>query len=169
MGLWNENRAANLLDGGAPFYDAYRTKDGKFLAVGAIEPKFYAELIEKLGLGGATLPGQMDRARWPELKQRIAAAIATRSRAEWEAIFDGSDACVAPVLTMTEAPAHPHNAARKNFVSAFGVVQPAPAPRFTASPGAIAGPPRPAGADTRKALTDWGFSAKEIGDRKSVV
>ncbi len=162
MGLWNENRAANLLDGGAPFYDAYRTKDGKFLAVGAIEPKFYAELIEKLGLGGATLPGQMDRARWPVLKQRIAAAIATRSRAEWEAIFDGSDACVAPVLTMTEAPAHPHNAARKNFVSAFGVVQPAPAPRFAASPGAIAGPPRPAGADTRKALMDWGFSVKEI-------
>ena len=162
MGLWGEGREANLLDGGAPFYCAYRTADGKFLAVGAIEPKFYAELIARLGLAAETLPDQTDRARWPELQRRIAAAIATRSRVEWEAIFDGSDACVAPVLSFAEAPLHPHNAARQSFVSVSGVAQPAPAPRFDKTPGAVGRPPPLPGADTRAALKDWGFAEKEI-------
>ncbi len=162
MGLWREGRNANLLDGGAPFYDVYRTADGKFLAVGAIEPKFYAELIEKLGIAGEILPAQMDRAHWPELKRRIAAAVARRNRAEWEKIFDGSDACVAPVLSFAEAPQHPHNAARQSFVTIAGVTQAAPTPRFGETPGAIAGPPPAPGADTRNALEDWGFAEKEI-------
>ncbi|MGQ0674742.1 MAG: CaiB/BaiF CoA transferase family protein [Rhodospirillales bacterium] len=162
MGLWQEGRDANLLDGGAPFYDSYRTADGKFLAVGAIEPKFYTELIAKLELACETLPDQMDRTRWPELKRRIAAAVAARTRAEWEAIFEGSDACVAPVLSFAEAPMHPHNAARRSFVSAFGVTQPAPAPRFERTPGAVAGPPPAPGRDTRAALKDWGFADSEI-------
>jgi len=162
QGLWREGRDANLLDGGAPFYGVYRTKDGKHLALGAIEPKFYAELVEKLGLAGADLPGQMDRARWPELKARIAQAVARRSRAEWERIFAGGDACAAPVLSFAEAPRHPHNAARQSFVEAFGVVQPAPAPRFAETPGAVAGsPPRP-GEHTQAALRDWGFAQGEI-------
>jgi alpha-methylacyl-CoA racemase len=162
QGLWREGRDSNLLDGGAPFYGVYRTRDGKHLALGAIEPKFYAEMIGKLGLAGERLPAQMDREGWPALKARIAAAVAARTRAQWEEIFAGSDACAAPVLTFVEAPAHPHNAARKSFVRAFGVAQPAPAPRFRGTPGAIArDPPRP-GEHTRAALQDWGFAANEI-------
>jgi alpha-methylacyl-CoA racemase len=162
QGLWREGRASNLLDGGAPFYGVYRTADGEFLALGAIEPKFYAEMIGKLGLAGAALPEQMDRARWPELKARIAQAVAARSRAEWEKIFDGGDACAAPVLGLAEAARHPHNAARESFVAAFGVTQPAPAPRFALTPGGIAGPPPRPGEHTQAALRDWGFAAGEI-------
>lgn len=162
QGLWREGRNVNLLDGGAPFYDIYRTADGKFLAVGAIEPKFYAELIEKLGLAGDSLPGQMDRAHWPALRERIAQAIARRGRAEWERIFDGSDACVAPVLTLAEAPLHPHNAARGSFVAIAGVTQAAPAPRFADAPGAVACAPPAPGRDTRAALEDWGFTGAEV-------
>jgi alpha-methylacyl-CoA racemase len=162
MGLWHDRRGANLLDGAAPFYDTYETSDGKYLAVGAIEPKFYAELLERLGLAAEALPAQMDRAQWPVLKARIAAAVGRRTRAEWETAFAGSDACVAPVLSLAEAPLHPQNAGRGAFVEAFGVVQPAPAPRFLGTPAAIAGPPPEEGRDTNAALADWGFGPAEI-------
>lgn len=158
-GLWHAERGTNLLDGGAPFYDTYETADGKFLAVGAIEPKFYRELVTRLGLADADLPPQMERARWPELKARIAAAIRTRTRAQWEAVFAGSDACVAPVLDLAEAPDHDHNRARETFVNAFGMVQPAPAPRFADTPGAIAGPPPAGPADLQAILAQWGVPA----------
>jgi alpha-methylacyl-CoA racemase len=162
QGLWMDARASNLLDGAAPFYAVYPTADGKFLAVGAIEPKFYALLIDRLGLKDADLPKQNDRARWPELKRIIAAAILKRSRREWEEIFAGSDACVMPVLSLAEAPDHPHHQARGSFVSAFGQKQPAPAPRFSgAAPDAPRPPPLP-GADTRGALVEWGFSGAEV-------
>ena len=162
MGLWQDKRGANLLDGAAPFYDTYETKDGKHLAVGAIEPKFYAEMLGLLGLAAEALPAQMDRAHWPALKARIGAVVRTRTRADWEAVFAGSDACVAPVLSLSEAPAHPQNAARDAFIEAFGVIQPAPAPRFPGAPGAVAGSPPREGQDTRAVLRDWGFAAAEI-------
>lgn len=165
-GLWREGRGANLLDGGAPFYDTYETADGKFLAVGAIEPKFYARLIDGLGLAGESLPAQMDRAQWPRLKARIAAAIRSRSRAEWEAVFAGTDACVAPILAMAEAPSHPHNRARGTFLESHGLTQPAPAPRFSATPGAIARPPAPVGADSASALDAWGFAGADVARLK---
>jgi alpha-methylacyl-CoA racemase len=161
-GLWHAERGTNLLDGGAPFYDTYETADGKFLAVGAIEPKFYRELVTRLGLADADLPPQMERARWPELKARIAAAIRTRTRAQWETVFAGSDACVAPVLDLAEAPDHDHNRARETFVNAFGMVQPAPAPRFADTPGAIAGPPPAGPADLQAILAQWGVPAATI-------
>lgn len=162
MGLWTAARGTNLLDGGAPFYDTYETADGRYLAIGAIEPKFYAALIERLGLAGEDLSAQMDRASWPKLKARIAAAVRSRTRAEWEAVFAGSDACAAPVLTLEEATRHPHNRARSTFIEAFGLTQPAPAPRIgPAPPPSPPAPPMP-GADTRQALADWGFPAASI-------
>ncbi len=137
-GMWSEERGTNLLDTGAPMYDTYETADGKWLAVGALEPQFYAELRRRTGLDSdPEFDAQMDRARWPALKAKVAALLRTRSREEWCAIFDGSDACVAPVLSMGEAPAHPHNAARGTFIEVNGVMQPAPAPRFSATPGSV--------------------------------
>jgi alpha-methylacyl-CoA racemase len=161
-GAWREERGTNLLDGGAPFYDTYETADGGHVAVGALEPKFYAELLAKLGLDDAGLPGQYDQAGWPVLRERFAAAFTQRTRDEWAEHFSGSDACVAPVLTPGEAPCHPHTAARGTFVETGGVVQPAPAPRFsrTAS-GGPAAPPRP-GADTETVLAGLGLSGPEI-------
>lgn len=163
-GLWQDRRGANLLDGAAPFYDTYETSDGKFLAVGAIEPKFYAELLDKLGLAGEDLPEQMDQSRWPELRRRIADVVRTRMRDEWESVFAASDACVAPVLSLSEAPRHAQNAGRRAFVEAFGVIQPAPAPRFQVTPGAIAGAPPLDGGNTRAVLSDCGFGPDEIRD-----
>lgn len=156
MGLWDQGRGGNLLDGGAPFYDTYATADGKFIAVGAIEPKFYAELLQGLGLDPAALPAQMDRTAWPELRARIAAAVRSKSQAAWVDVFSGTDACVQPVLSFADAPAHPHNRARGSFVAVHGLTQPAPAPRFAATPGAIDRPPPAPGADTAAALADWG-------------
>jgi alpha-methylacyl-CoA racemase len=129
-GLWTDARENNLLDGGAPFYRCYRTSDDRFVAVGAIEPQFYAALLAGLGLEGSDLPGQYDRAEWGLLRSRLAAEFATRTRDEWVAVFTGSDACVAPVLTPVEAPTDPHLAGRGTFATIDGVVQPAPAPRF---------------------------------------
>ncbi|MBL8705722.1 MAG: CoA transferase [Rhodospirillales bacterium] len=157
MGLWDRARGGNLLDGGAPFYDTYETADGKFIAIGAIEPKFYAELLRGLGLDPDTLPEQMDRARWPALKASIAAAVKRRSQAAWVVAFDGTDACVQPVLSFADAAGHPHNRARDSFVQAHGLTQPAPAPRFMATPGAIGRAPPAPGADTASALADWGL------------
>ena len=157
-----KQRGANLLDTGAHFYEVYETADGKHVAVGAIEPQFYAELLQRLQLDPSTLPRQMDRASWPVLKQRFAETIKQRTQAEWTAIFEGSDACVAPVLSIHEAPAHPHNAARNAFVKIEGITQPAPAPRFSRTePETPAAPSQP-GADTEAGLTAWGFAEDEI-------
>ena len=131
-GAWRAERGVNLLDTGAPFYDVYPAADGRYLAVGALEPQFYAEFIRLLDPGD-DLPEQYDRAQWPRLRARIAAAFATRTRAQWAEVFEGTDACVAPVLSLTEAPAHPHLAARGTFEQRGDVVQPAAAPRFSGS------------------------------------
>jgi alpha-methylacyl-CoA racemase len=161
-GAWQDQRGSNVLDSGAPFYDTYQTADGKFVAVGAIEPQFYAELLSRLGLDPAGLPGQYDRSGWPALRATLASVFAGRTQAEWVKVFEGSDACVAPVLGMGEAPDHPHNAARGTFIDVGGVRQPAPAPRFSRTPsGTPAPPPRP-GSDTEAMLTELGYSPEEI-------
>jgi alpha-methylacyl-CoA racemase len=155
--VWTDQRGVNRLDTGAPYYDVYETSDAQWMAVGAIEPQFWAELVRLLDLDG--LPDQNDTARWPELRQRLAARFRERTREEWAATFDGTDACVAPILTWTEAQAHPHIVARGTIVNHDGVPQPAPAPRFSRTPAAIPDPARAAGADTRAVLTDWGVAA----------
>jgi len=135
MGLWNLEKGTNIIDGGAHFYDAYETADGKYVSVGSIEPQFYAELLRLTGLEGEELPHQMDRSQWPALKERMAGIFRQKTRDEWCALMEGTDVCFAPVLTMDEAPLHPHNQARGTFVEVDGVVQPAPSPRFSRTPG----------------------------------
>ncbi len=159
---WNETRGANVLDSGAPWYDAYETRDGRYVAIGSIEPKFYAELLARLGLAGESLPAQHDRAGWPELRRRFAEVFRSKTRDEWCAVFEGSDACFAPVLTFSEARAHPHNVARGAFLAGGKVPQPAPAPRFSRTPGGVRGAPPERGEGGRAALGDWGFSNAEI-------
>lgn len=160
---WSDVRGVNVLDSGAPWYDTYPTRDGKFLAIGAIEPKFYAELLERLGIAGESLPDQHDRAGWPVLRERLARAIAGRTREEWERIFEGSDACAMPVLSFAEAASHPHAAARNAHVEIDGVVQPAPSPRFSRTPGAVRSGPPERGAFGREALREWGFDDASVG------
>jgi alpha-methylacyl-CoA racemase len=162
QGIWADERGVNVLDTGAPWYDVYATKDGKWLAVGAIEKRFYEEFVERLGLAASDLPKQHDRKRWPELRQRFGETIALRTRAEWERVFAGSDACVAPVLALGEVEHHPHNKVRGTFVRRDGVLQPAPAPRFSRTREEMSSPPRPRGADSEAVLRDWGFSDAEI-------
>ena len=166
-GMWNEGRRSNLLDGGAHFYDTYQCSDGGWISIGSIEPQFYLLLLEKTGITDPQFQHQMSREDWPELRDKLAAVIATKTRDEWCALMDGTDVCFAPVLSMDEAPSHPHNAARETFVEVGGVVQPAPAPRFSATPGKIQGPPPKIGADNDAALADWGFSAGMIADLKA--
>ncbi|HEX2072581.1 MAG TPA: CaiB/BaiF CoA-transferase family protein [Geodermatophilus sp.] len=161
-GLWQDRRASNLLDGGAPFYDTYACADGRHVAVGALEPQFYAALLDGLGLTGTLPGGQHDVRHWPEHRRLIAEVLATRTRDEWVAAFAGTDACLTPVLSLTEAAAHPHMAARGTFVEQDGVPQPGPAPRFSRTPGAVRGGPRLPGEDTRETLPAWGFSADEV-------
>ena len=157
-GLLREERAANLLDGGAPFYDLYETADGRHLAVGALEPQFYDELVAGLGIAD-TAPDRNDPANRPELRRLISDAVRRRTQAEWVEVFDGTDACVAPVLPMTEAFGHPHLAARGTFVDRDGMTQPAPAPRFSrTAPTLTTAPPANAGQDTRDALRAWGIN-----------
>jgi alpha-methylacyl-CoA racemase len=162
MGFWSDERGTNLLDSGAPFYDVYRCADGLELAVGAIEPQFFAALLEVLGLDPRQLPDQNDRSRWPELRARLAEAIGGRPRAEWLQRAEGSDACVAPVLTMLEAADHPHVAARGTIVERDGVPQPAPAPRFSATPNAPIAAACTPGEHTDEVLTEIGCTADEI-------
>ena len=159
IGMWSEEAGVNLLDSGTPFYDAYRTSDGKWLAIGCLEPQFYAEWLRICGLDSADLPGQFDLSGWPLLRERFAEVVATRTRDEWAALTDGSDACVAPVLSMSEAPAHPHLAARGTFVEVDGMVQAAPAPRFSRTP---ADSPGSVLASDRGALLDWGVDESRI-------
>ncbi|WP_434664913.1 CaiB/BaiF CoA-transferase family protein [Paraburkholderia sp. A3BS-1L] len=156
-GHWREERGSNLLDGGTPWYDSYRTLDGRYMSVGAVEARFYAQLLDKLGLAGEDLPKQHDRRGWPILRERFAAVFLTRTRDEWSAVFEGSDACVAPVLDFSEAPHHPHHRARGSFVESAGVVQPAPAPRFSATPSKLSAPAPARGEGGREALRAWGF------------
>jgi alpha-methylacyl-CoA racemase len=160
MGLWSNQRGANLLDSGAPFYDVYETADGGFMAVGAIEPPFYAEFLDVLELDGG-LPTQLDDQRWPEMKGRIAARFKTRTRQDWEARFAGRDACVTPVVSMAEAPDHPHNLARSTFIELAGVTQPGPSPRFDRTPAEISGPPPVAGQHSDDVLVGFGFDETE--------
>jgi alpha-methylacyl-CoA racemase len=154
-GGWQDRRGANLLDGGSPFYGTYETADGGYMAVGALEPKFYAEFVELLGIADQA-PGRRDFDRWDELRALIAARFKQRTREEWTAVFASSDACVAPVLSLREAPGHPHLAARATFVDHGGITQPAPAPRFSATPGAVRRPPARPGADAAEVARDWG-------------
>ncbi|MEX1207589.1 MAG: CaiB/BaiF CoA-transferase family protein [Acidimicrobiia bacterium] len=161
-GLWTEARGSNLLDGGAPFYRCYRTADGEFMAVGALEPQFYEELLDGLGLSGEDLPGQYDRDGWPVLATRFEVAFAARTRADWTEVFDGIDACVAPVLSMSEAPNEPHATARRGFVELSGLHQPAPAPRFSRTPAPDPQPARRPGGDAATVLERLGYDATEI-------
>jgi alpha-methylacyl-CoA racemase len=160
-GLWRDEAGTNLLDSGAPFYDVYATADGGHVAVGALEPQFYAELVRGLGLSEEDLPPQYDPAGWPVLRERFAAVFATRTRDEWADHFAGTDACVAPVLSMSEAPGHPHNVARATFTTVGGTVQPAPAPRFSRTPPAVPTPASAPGADAER-LVDWGVDAADL-------
>jgi alpha-methylacyl-CoA racemase len=158
MGVWADQPQSNLLDGGAPFYDTYQCSDGEFVAVGALEPQFYARLLDGLGIDPAELREQQDRSGWPEIRRRLTATFATRPRDEWAALFTGTDACVTPVLSFAEASGHEHVAARGTLTTIGGVVQAAPAPRFSRTPpGPPAPPPRP-GADTAEVLADWGIT-----------
>ena len=167
-GLWTGERERNIIDGGSHFYDAYETADGAYVSVGSIEPQFYAELLRLTGLDAdGALPAQMDRSAWPAMKERLAAVFKTKTRDEWCRLMEGTDVCFAPVLTMEEAPGHPHNAARGTFTEVAGVVQPAPAPRFSRTPGAVAGPPAAPGAHTDEVLADWGFSPDEVAKLRS--
>jgi alpha-methylacyl-CoA racemase len=171
-GFWRDERGTNLLDTGAHFYDVYETADGKYVALGSIEPQFYAELLRLTGLGDESLPAQTDRARWPEMKERLAKVIKAKTRDEWTEIMEGSEVCFAPVLSMAEAPEHRHNKARGTFIELEGVVQPAPAPRFSRTPPEVAGPPAYLGQHTDEVLADWGFSADEIAqlrERKAIA
>ena len=162
MGLWDGGRGGNTLDTGAHFYEVYETSDHKYVSIGSIEPQFYAELFERLELAPADFDHQHDRAAWPAAKEKIATRIAERTRDEWDAVFEGSDACYAPVLEPDEAIAHPHNQARGTFVNVAGVDQPAPAPRFDKTPTGTPTPPAHAGQHTDEALSRWGFSAEDI-------
>ncbi|MFG2234748.1 CaiB/BaiF CoA transferase family protein [Streptomyces sp. NPDC048723] len=157
-GGWQDRRGVNLLDGGCPFYGTYETSDGQYMAVGALEQQFYDTFVELLGIRDQA-PARKDLARWGELREAVAARFKTRTRAEWTAVFEGSDACVAPVLSLREAPDHPHLAARGTFTDFGGIVQPAPAPRFSATPGAVTTGPAQPGAHAESVASDWDVPA----------
>jgi alpha-methylacyl-CoA racemase len=161
-GLWNPERGSNALDSGAPFYDVHETADGQYVSFGSLEPQFFAELVAALELDDADLADRNDPATWPALRERIAAVVKRRTRQEWEERLEGSDVCFAPVLHPSEAPRHPHNVARNTFIDVGGVVQPAPAPRFSRTPGRVTAPAATPGEHGREILADWGFDAAEI-------
>jgi alpha-methylacyl-CoA racemase len=162
IGFWSEALGDNVLDTGAPFYDTYETSDGKFISLGSLEPQFYAELIQKIGLEGEELPFQMDKNGWGTLRDKFTALFKTKTRDEWDAILKGSDACYAPVLTMSEAANEEHIKARNTIINRGGVDQPAPAPRFSRTPGEIERDAPWPGQHTDEALGDWGFADGEI-------
>ncbi|MFC3573930.1 CaiB/BaiF CoA-transferase family protein [Streptomyces yaanensis] len=153
-GGWQDRRGANLLDGGCPFYGTYETADGQYMAVGALEQQFYEEFVDLLGIADQA-PARKDIAHWGDLRDTVAARFKTRTRDEWTAVFEGSDACVAPVLSLREAPAHPHLAARGTFTDHGGITQPAPAPRFSVTHTSVRSGPAQPGADTRDVARDW--------------
>jgi alpha-methylacyl-CoA racemase len=161
-GAHREERGVNMIDGGAHFYATYETLDGEHLAVAALEPQFYAELLERIGIDPAGLPAQMDRAQWPQMKLRFAAVFKQKTRAQWAELLEHTESCVAPVLRMSEAMEHPHLRARGNFIDLGGVAQPAPAPRFSRTPPEVTRPPSPPGADTQAGLLAWGVTEQHI-------
>jgi alpha-methylacyl-CoA racemase len=161
-GGWSEQRGSNLLDGGAPFYGVYETADGRHVALGPLEPKFFAEFARRVGLPERYVRGQHDRSLWPEMRAAIAGIVRTRTRDQWSAQLEGTDACFAPVLSLDEAPSHPHALARASYVKVDGLTQPAPAPRFDRS---VPDTPRPApttGAHTTEVLIEAGFDAAQL-------
>jgi alpha-methylacyl-CoA racemase len=160
--VWNNERGTNFTDGGAHFYRCYRTKDGKYVSIASIEAKFYALLLDKIGLDPKDLPPQMDRSTWADMSKRFEAIFAEKTRDEWCAIMEGTDICFAPVLTFEEAAKHPHNKARGSYVEVAGITQPGPAPRFSRTPSAITSPPPEMGSGTREGLASWGFDESEI-------
>jgi len=162
MGVWDERFGVNVLDTGAPYYDTYETADGNFISLGSLEPQFYAELLERLGIDATELPAQMDRDGWPAFRERLTALFKSKTRDEWCEILEGTDACFAPVLTMSESIEHPHIQARRTIVDDYGVEQPAPAPRFSRTPGAIQRPPAWPGEHTDAVLAEWGFTADDL-------
>lgn len=163
MGMWKDERGVNLLDTGAHFYDVYETSDSKYLSIGAIEPQFYAEFLQKMELDGdEALKAQMDARAWDALKERVAARVKTKTREEWAVIFEGSDACVAPVLNLKEAPHHPHNKHRQTFIEVDGVSQAAPAPRFSRTHTQTPAPAPSPGEHSVSALLDWGLEAGAV-------
>ena len=161
MGVWTDERGTNLLDTGSPYYDVYETSDGGWMAVGPLETQFYARLLEGLGLDPATLPDQHDKSGWPRLREVFTETFLTRTREEWSRVFEGTDACVSPVLTMDEATQHPHNVARSAFVEVGGMLQAAPSPRFGRTPPATPVPLTRDRADVLAALADFGVGADE--------
>jgi alpha-methylacyl-CoA racemase len=167
-GMWRDQRGTNMLDGGAHFYNTYETADAKWISIGSIEPAFYAELRAKAGLADKAFDAQWDPTAWPKLERELAAIFKSKTRDEWCALLEGSDACFAPVLSIAEAPAHAHNAARGTFVEHAGRVQPAPAPRFSRTPGAIQRAPSRQGADTESALRAWGVSDAQLAKLKEL-
>jgi alpha-methylacyl-CoA racemase len=168
MGVWNDERANNLLDGGAYFYDTYETADGKYVSIGSLEPQFYAQLLELSGLGEQPdLPWQHDRAAWPEMRDKLTKIFLSKTRDEWCALMEGSDVCFAPVLDWNEAPAHPHNVHRETFTERWGITQPSPAPRFSRTPPQLDRPPAHVGQHTDEALADWGFPADRIAELRA--
>jgi alpha-methylacyl-CoA racemase len=166
MGMWNPERGTNLLDTGAHCYDVFETADGGWVSIGSLEPQFYAQLLDLLSLDPAEFP-QGDRSRWAEMKQRLADVFVTRTRDEWCAVFEGTDVCFAPVLTMEEAAQHPHNVERGTFVEVAGMTQPAPAPRFSRTPAAVPSAPPHAGQHTDDALVAWGIDASRVATLRS--
>ena len=166
MGFWDEERGTNMLDSGAHWYDAYETADGEFVSIGPVEPQFYALLLDKLGLDAAGYP-HFEKSRWPDLKERFTEVFKSKTRDEWCALLEGTDACFAPVLRMSEAPNHPHNVARGTFVEIAGVSQAAPAPRFGRTPGSIDAPPPHAGQHTDEVLAAAGIDAARIAELRA--
>ena len=158
---WKDERRANLLDGGAPFYDTYRCADGKWIAIGSIEPQFYALLLEKCDIRDPELAPPLDRAQWPRARERFTSMFAGKTRDEWCRLLEGTDVCFAPVLGLDEAPSHPHNRARGTFVEVDGVVQPAPAPRFSRTAPELPGTPKHS-SDVREVIESWGLQAGEL-------
>ncbi|WP_158970761.1 CaiB/BaiF CoA transferase family protein [Chachezhania sediminis] len=163
-GRWTDERQANIFDGGAHFYGTYECADGKFVGVGAIEPQFYALMLQLMDIDPGTFADQWNETEWPRFREELSRVFRTKTRDEWDAIFAGTDACVSPVLSMGEVTAHPHNAARQIFTNVAGTVMPSPAPRFSRTPGAISAPPVLGGEQGAEVLADWGFAPDEIAE-----
>ena len=171
-GNWNDHRGSNPVDGGSHFYTVYETKDAKHVSIGSIEAKFYAELLQLTGLDEETLPEQFDADNWETMREKLTVIFKSKTRDEWVAIMEGSDVCFAPVLSLSEAPEHPHNQSRDTFVEVDGIVQPAPAPRFSRTEATIQSPPPSPGQHTDEALADWGFGSDELAilrDRAAIA
>ena len=167
MGMWTTDRHSNRLDGGAPFYGSYECADGKYISIGSLEPQFYALLLEKAGVEDPLFDPQYAQENWPAAREKLAEIFRTRTRAQWCEIMEGTDVCFAPVLDLEEAPVHPHNKARETFVEFEGVVQPAPAPRFSRTQGEIQSPAALVGEHSEQVLADWGFASERIAQLKA--